>query len=270
MYAAAIVVLLGFVRSYKGQRMSLAKLIGSFGGAGLVMVELVFVVIGAGWVMFILNSTGLGEGFTLFLLKQAGDSLFLLLLIAAFASIILGMGMPTSAVYLLLAAMIAPAIAEAGVSPISAHMFILYFGMMSMITPPVALCAFTAASLTREDPMRTAMRSMMFAWVAYIIPFLFAYSPTLLLQGEWQTTMIDVATACVGVYFISTAFVGYATKEMNPAMRVLLAVLGLGAMLPATLASWVVFANVACIVIGVLYLFQNAAAARKAIAGAAE
>jgi len=270
MYAAVIVVLLGFVRSYKGQRMSLAKLIGSFGGAGLVLVELVFVVIGAGWVMFILNTTGLGEGFTLFLLKQAGDSLLLLLLIAAFASIILGMGMPTSAVYLLLAAMIAPAIAEAGVSPLSAHMFILYFGMMSMITPPVALCAFTAASLTREDPMRTAMRSMMFAWVAYIIPFLFAYSPTLLLQGEWQATMIDVATACVGVYFISTAFVGYATKEMNPAMRVLLAALGLGAMLPAMLASWVVFANVACIVIGVLYLFQNAAAARKAIAGAAD
>ena len=270
MYAAVIVVLLGFVRSYKGQRMSLAKLIGSFGGAGLVLVELVFVVIGAGWVMFILNSTGLGEGFTLFLLKQAGDSLLLLLLIAAFASIILGMGMPTSAVYLLLAAMIAPAIAEAGVSPVSAHMFILYFGMMSMITPPVALCAFTAASLTREDPMRTAMRSMMFAWVAYIIPFLFAYSPTLLLQGEWQATMIDVTTACFGVYFISTAFVGYASKEMSPAMRVLLAALGLGAMLPTMLASWVVFANVGCIVIGVLYLLQNAAAARKAIAGAEE
>jgi len=132
------------------------------------------------------------------------------------------------------------------------------------------LCAFTAASLTREDPMRTAMRSMMFAWVAYIIPFLFAYSPTLLLQGEWQATMIDVTTACFGVYFISTAFVGYASKEMSPAMRVLLAALGLGAMLPTMLASWVVFANVGCIVIGVLYLLQNAAAARKAIAGAEE
>ena len=118
--------------------------------------------------------------------------------------------------------------------------------------------------------MQTGWASMKLGWVAYIIPFLFAYSPTLLLQGEWQATMIDVATACVGVYFISTAFVGYATKEMNPAMRVLLAALGLGAMLPAMLASWVVFANIACIVIGVLYLFQNAAAARKAIAGAAD
>jgi TRAP transporter 4TM/12TM fusion protein len=270
MYSAAAVVVLGFVRSYRGEKMTVTKLVDSFGGAGLVMVELVFVVVGAGWVMFILNTTGLGEGFTLFLLRQAGDSLFLLLLIAGFASVILGMGMPTSAVYLLLAAMIAPAIAEAGVEPISAHMFILYFGMMSMITPPVALCAFTAASLTREDPMRTAMRSMMFAWVAYIIPFLFSYSPTLLLQGEWQDTLIDVTTACIGVYFVSTAFVGYATSAMNPAMRVALAVIGLGAMLPHSLADWVVYVNLGSAVIGILYLARNFVASRKAVPGAAE
>jgi TRAP transporter 4TM/12TM fusion protein len=264
MYAAGVVVLLGFVRSYRGARMTVKKLIASFGGAGLVMVELVFVVVGAGWVMFILNSTGLGEGFTLFLLKQAGESLFLLLVIAAFASIILGMGMPTGAVYLLLAAMIAPAISEAGVEPIAAHMFILYFGMMSMITPPVALCAFTAASLTREDPMRTAMRAMMFAWVAYVIPFLFTYSPTLLLQGDWTATLIDITTACIGVCFISTAFIGFAARPMTVPARVVLAALGLAAMLPATLAPWVVYANIGGIVLGALYLTQDVIANRRA------
>jgi TRAP transporter 4TM/12TM fusion protein len=264
MYAAGVVVLLGFLRSYRGARMTVAKLIESFGGAGLVMVELVFVVVGAGWVMFILNTTGLGEGFTLFLLKQAGESLFLLLLIAAFASIILGMGMPTGAVYLLLAAMIAPAISEAGVAPISAHMFILYFGMMSMITPPVALCAFTAASLTGEDPMRTALRSMMFAWVAYVIPFLFAYSPTLLLQGDWIATVIDITTACIGVCFISAAFVGYAARPMNGAARIFLGAAGLAALLPATLAPWIVFVNVGGFVLGALYLTQDIMANRRA------
>jgi TRAP transporter 4TM/12TM fusion protein len=264
MYAAAVVVVLGFVRSYRGARMTVKKLIDSFGGAGLVMVELVFVVVGAGWVMFILNSTGLGEGFTLFLLKQAGQNLFLLLLIAAFASIILGMGMPTGAVYLLLAAMIAPAISEAGVEPIAAHMFILYFGMMSMITPPVALCAFTAASLTREDPMRTAMKAMVFAWVAYVIPFLFTYSPTLLLQGDWPATVIDITTACIGVCFISTAFIGYAARPMSPAARILLATAGFAALLPATLAGWVVFANFGGFLIGALYLAQDVMANRRA------
>jgi len=269
MYAAAVVVVLGFVRSYKGQRMTPALLLNSFGDAGLVMVELVFVVAGAGWVMFILNATGLGEGFTLFLLRQAGESLFLLLLIAAFASVILGMGMPTSAVYLLLAAMIAPAISEAGVTPVAAHMFILYFGMMSMITPPVALCAFTAASLTREDPMHTALRSMVFAWVAYIIPFLFAYSPTLLMVGDWPAIAVDITTACVGVYFVSSAFVGYSSREMGPAGRVLLALFGLGAMLPTTLTGYGELVNVIAIALGVALLGRDYLAVRKAASGAA-
>jgi TRAP transporter 4TM/12TM fusion protein len=266
MYAAAVVVALGFVRSYKGERMTVKNLIGSFSGAGLVMVELIFVVAGAGWVMFILNVTGLGEGFTLFLLKQAGQSLFLLLVMAAFASIILGMGMPTSAVYLLLAAMIAPAISAAGVTPLSAHMFILYFGMMSMITPPVALCAFTAASLTREDPMRTAMKAMLFAWVAFIIPFLFAYSPTLLLVGPWQETLVDVTTACIGVYFTSSATIGYSVREMTWPGRIVLGVAGICAMLPASIATYIVFVNIAGIVLGALVLFRDHMAVKKAAA----
>ena len=270
MYAAAVVVVLGFVRAYKGQRMTPGKLLNSFGDAGLVMVELVFVVAGAGWVMFILNATGLGEGFTLFLLRQAGESLFVLLLIAAFASVILGMGMPTSAVYLLLAAMIAPAISEAGVTPIAAHMFILYFGMMSMITPPVALCAFTAASLTREDPMRTALRSMMFAWVAYIIPFLFAYSPTLLMVGDWPAIAVDIATACVGVYFVSSAFIGYSSRDMGPVGRVLLALFGLGAMLPSNLTAFGELPNIVAIALGVLLLGRDYLAVRRGAPGAAE
>jgi TRAP-type uncharacterized transport system fused permease subunit len=167
-------------------------------------------------------------------------------------------------VYLLLAAMIAPAISEAGVEPIAAHMFILYFGMMSMITPPVALCAFTAASLTREDPMRTALKAMVFAWVAYVIPFLFTYSPTLLLQGEWPATVIDISTACIGVCFISTAFIGYAARPMTASARLVLATAGLAAMLPATLATWVVYANIAGFIVGALYLTLDVAAKRRA------
>jgi len=118
--------------------------------------------------------------------------------------------------------------------------------------------------LTREDPMRTAMRAMMFAWVAYVIPFLFTYSPTLLLQGDWTATLIDITTACIGVCFISTAFIGFAARPMTVPARVVLAALGLAAMLPATLAPWVVYANIGGIVLGALYLTQDVIANRRA------
>jgi TRAP-type uncharacterized transport system fused permease subunit len=85
--------------------------------------------------------------------------------------------MPTVAVYVLLAALIAPAMTESGVMPMAAHMFVLYFGMMSFVTPPVAVAAFAAASIGKTDPFRTGFESMRFGWVAYIVPFLFVYSP---------------------------------------------------------------------------------------------
>lgn len=112
--------------------------------------------------------------------------------------------------------------------------------------------------------MRTAMKAMVFAWVAYVIPFLFTYSPTLLLQGDWPATVIDITTACIGVCFISTAFIGYAARPMSPAARILLATAGFAALLPATLAGWVVFANFGGFLIGALYLAQDVMANRRA------
>ncbi len=92
----------------------------------------------------------------------------------------LGMGMPTLGVYVLLAVLIAPALVEVGVTPLAAHMFILYLGMMSFVTPPVAIAAFFAANLAKADPMKTGWAAMRFSWTAYIVPFLFVFSPTLL------------------------------------------------------------------------------------------
>ena len=111
--------------------------------------------------------------------------------------------------------------------------------------------------------MRTAMKAMVFAWVAYVIPFLFTYSPTLLLQGEWPATVIDITTACIGVCYISTAFIGYAARPMNPAARLLLATAGFAALLPATLAGWVVYANFSGFVVGALYLTLDVMANRR-------
>ena len=137
----------------------------------------------AGFIIGVLNITGLSFALTLLLVQVGSGNLWLLLFLAAIVSIILGMGMPTVGVYVLLAALVAPAMVKIGLSPMASHMFVMYFGMMSMITPPVAIAAYAAASLAQTDPMKTGWTAVRFGWIAFIIPFLFIRSPSLLLEG---------------------------------------------------------------------------------------
>jgi TRAP-type uncharacterized transport system fused permease subunit len=160
--------------------------------------------------------------------------MFLLLLIGGVVCIVLGMGMPTSGVYVLLAFLVAPGLIEAGVDKIPAHLFILYFGMMSMITPPIALAAFAAAAISRADPMTTGFAAMRMGWVAYVIPFMFVLSPSLVLQGSADRIMLNTATAVIGVYLVSVAMVGYFSRRLSPAMRALLVLAGAAALFPDT------------------------------------
>jgi len=113
-------------------------------------------------------------------------------------------------------------------------MFILYFGMMSMITPPIALAAFAAASISRADPMRTGYAAMRMGWVAYVIPFLFVLSPTLIMVGTPWMIALNAATATVGVYIGSVAMTGYFTRPLSPVTRILLGIGGLAAVFPDT------------------------------------
>jgi TRAP transporter 4TM/12TM fusion protein len=234
MYATGAMIVLGALHSYKGRRMNLRRLVESFWNAGIATTELVMIVAAAGFVIGILNLSGGGFALTLVLVKLGGGHLFILLAIGALICIVLGMGMPTTGVYVLLAALVAPGLIEAGVDKLPAHMFILYFGMMSMITPPIALAAFAAASLSRADPMETGFAAMRMGWVAYIIPFLFVLSPSLLMIGEPWKILLNVCTASAGVYIASVAIVGYFTRPLGPALRALLAAGGLAAVFPDT------------------------------------
>jgi TRAP transporter 4TM/12TM fusion protein len=234
LYAVATIMVLGVVRRYKGRRMDLRNFAASFWDAGIATTELVMIVAAAGFVIGILNKSGGGFALTLFLVKLGGGNLYVLLLMAAIICIVLGMGMPTTGVYVLLAALVAPSLIEAGVAKLSAHMFILYFGMMSMITPPIALAAFAAASISRADPMRTGYAAMRMGWVAYVIPFLFVLSPTLIAVGTPWMIVLNVATATVGVYVASVAMVGFFTRPLGAVTRILLGVGGLAAVFPDT------------------------------------
>jgi len=180
-------------------------------------------------VIGVLNISGLGFGLTLSLVQLAAGSLLVLLVLAAIVSIILGMGLPTVGVYILLATLVAPALIEMGVDPIAAHMFIMYFGMMSMITPPVCVGAFAAAAIAESPPMRTGYAAMRFGWTAFVIPFMFVFSGTLLFKGDALHILIDLVAAFAGVWAVSAAMMGYGFRAMGPVIRLLYA--GAGACL---------------------------------------
>jgi len=252
-YSTATLVISLF-KEYRGEKLRLSDLYGVFADTGRVVIELLMIVSTAGFVIGILNLTGLGFALTFSLVGLAGDSMLVLLLIAAVICIVLGMGMPTLAIYVLLGALIAPAIVEAGVEDIPAHLFILYFGMMSMITPPIALAAFAASTLTKADPMATGFAAMKFGWTAYLVPFLFVFSPTLILFGEPADIAIDVTTVVIGTYYGSIAVVGYFVRNLNFAMRTILGVAGLAAMCPHGLFDGAPMAIVAGVGVGAILL----------------
>ncbi|MCI5076119.1 TRAP transporter fused permease subunit [Oricola sp.] len=228
--ASVAIVAVGFARGYKGDRLSLKTLGRVFVETGTSMVDLILIVAAAGFVIGILNITGLGFALTLLLVNSIGTNLFALLLISAFICTLLGMGMPTSGVYVLLAALIAPSLVQAGVTPVAAHLFILYFGMMSMITPPVALAAFAAATITKTDPLGTGFAAMRVGWAAYIIPFIFVATPSLLLEGSALEIVLAGVMSAIGIAAISAAVVGFLHERLGAGLRLVLAALGFAAL----------------------------------------
>lgn len=255
-------LLIAFFKSYRGVKLELTQLFDVFCDTGRVVIELLMITATAGFVIGILNLTGLGFALTFALTGLAGESLIVLLLISAVICIVLGMGMPTLAIYVLLGALIAPAIVEAGIEPIPAHLFILYFGMMSMITPPIALAAFAASTLTKANPMTTGFVAMKFGWTAYFVPFLMVYSPTLILMGETTDIVVNVSTAVAGTYFASLAVVGFMGRTLNPVFRLVLAVAGLAAMLPYEIFEQAAMINIIGIGLGAAIIVYEMFASR--------
>ena len=226
MVAGLAILIAGTLRSYRGERVTFSGLIRTTIETGQSMVPLILIVAGAGMVIGVLNATGLGFALSMVLLQAVGTNAWALILIAAVICIILGMGMPTSGVYVLLATLVAPSLVQAGIAPIAAHLFILYLGMMSMITPPIALAAFAAATISGASPMATGMAAVRIGWSAFVLPFLFVASPSLVLEaGAWLAGR-DFVLALVGIYSVSAALVGYAGQRLGVGMRAALAVAG--------------------------------------------
>ena len=231
--SAAFVIVTSLVFGYQSKRPPLKVLFGTLAGTGRSVVEIIVISAGAGIVIGVLNVTGLSFNLTYALIQIGGGSAIALLILSALVCIVLGMGLPTLGVYVLLASLVAPALIKVGIPPIAAHLYVLYFGMMSMITPPIAIAAFAAASIAKAPAMQTGFSAVKFGWAAYVVPFLFVLSPTLLLIGKPVDIAVAVVTAVFGVWLVSAAIAGYFSARLSPVMRGLFGLCGLLALIPA-------------------------------------
>ena len=190
-------------------------------------LQLVAVCATAGIIVGVIALTGIGSRFSAVLLGLAEHSQFLALIFAMFVSIVLGMGMPTTAAYVVAASVMAPGLINLGIEPLTAHFFIFYFAVISAITPPVALAAYAGAALSGSDPLKTSVESFKFGLAAFIVPYMFYLSDEMLLQGSWVDSVHVTATAAVGVYLLSAAVQGWFFGRASSVIRVILLAGGL-------------------------------------------
>ncbi len=252
---------------YQGTRLGPRRILEALRRTGMACVEIVMITAAAGLAIGVLNLSGLSFGLTLALVQLGEGHLMVLLVSAAVVCIVLGMGMPTLGVYVLLAALVAPAIVEVGVAPMAAHLFVLYFGLMSMITPPIAIAAFAAATVAEADPMRTGFAAVRFGWLAYVVPFLFIGSPGLLLRGEAAAIVVAIASSAAGVWLMCAAVVGYSLRRIEWPERILFALAGAGLMAPASWSHWQA-AKLAGLGLAAVLIARDLAARRRSAEGA--
>ena len=245
MAASAVIVVLGFAVGYAGHRMPLRDLWQAVVQTAGGLCEILVISAAAGFIMGLFQVSGLAFAFAAYLVDLGGESLVLLLILAAVVSIILGMGLPTIGVYVMLAILVAPALVKVGVPPLAAHLFILYFGMMSLITPPVAPAAYVAAAIAGSPSMATGWTAMRFGWSSYIVPFLFVYSPAILMQGSIADIGIVTLTSIAGIWLICAAMVGFFTRVLPLAARLAFVAAGIMMLSPHQVSPFMLWVNIA-------------------------
>ena len=193
------------------------------GAVGTVEVAAICAVVGL--IIGPITLTGLGLNFSAWVGDVARGSLLIGLPIAMLASLLLGMGVPTTAQYIIISALVCPALIQMGVLPIAAHLFILYFGTRADITPPVALAAYAGAGIARSDPMKTGVTAFLLGLAGYVIPFMFVYNTGLVLHGTPFNIILAIFVAIVGIMCLASAVQGCLLTRTKPLERLLLFVI---------------------------------------------
>ena len=206
-YATALLLVLN--QLFNRERWGWRALMAFLEVNGRTFVELVGILAGCGLLIGAFSLTGVISSLANDMLTIAGNNALLLLAMTAVTSLVLGLGLTTTACYIFLAILIGPALEQAGLNKLAVHMFVFYWGMLSAITPPVAIASFAAAGIANSPPMQTGWESMRIGSIIYFIPFFFVLNPAFVLQGPWWESLLLTATAGIGVIFICGGLQGY-------------------------------------------------------------
>ncbi|WP_295580246.1 TRAP transporter permease [uncultured Oscillibacter sp.] len=267
-YSAAIAILVTIIVGllnglfYKEEKLTFGKFVDALeaGSKGAITVAVACAM--AGIVAGCITSTGLASKLITAIVSVSGGQKMIALVLTMLCCIVLGMGVPTTANYCIMAATCAPILTNEaiGIPIMAAHFFVFYFGIVADITPPVALAAYAGSAIAKAPPMKTAFNATKLAIAAFIVPYIFALNPAMLLVNtQWFEVVQIVISALIGLFGVAAALNGFLYCKINPIFRLLLAAGGLGMMIPG------VWSDVTgLVVVGGIVLFQRAAARRRA------
>ena len=218
-YSIIALVVLAMVR--KSSRLSGRQILDCLANGARCAVSIAVATAVVGIVVGMINLTGLGLQLSGMIIRLTGSRLMPTLVLTMAACLILGMGLPTSAAYIVAGTVVAPVLLKLNIDPLLAHFFVFYFAIISVVTPPVAVASYAAAGMAKANPTRVGWQAMALGLVAFIVPYMFVSTPGLLMQDVWYTILLNFATAAVGVFMLACGIQGYWKTNMSWPVRVL-------------------------------------------------
>ena len=225
MYSAFFAIVAAYIVSFcrRFSRLNPQRLMAALVSGVEAVLPVAIACAAAGIIIGIITLTGLGLRFSSLIISISGGNSLIALLLTMLTSLLLGMGLPTAAAYILVATLVAPALVEMGINLLAAHLFVFYAAMLSSITPPVALAAYAAAGLAKANPLQIALTAMKYGIAAFIVPFFFAYDPVLIGSGSAAAIVLAAITAILGAICIATAIQGWFLLPCSIIERIVLA-----------------------------------------------
>ena len=262
-YGTIVAIVVGIIN--KDDRMTPSKFVNGLENGGKNCLSIGIACGIAGIISVCITMTGLGGKLITYVVKLSGGNLFIALFLTMICCIILGMGVPTTANYCIMASTCAPILIKMGYPLVAAHFFVFYFGIVADITPPVALAAYAGSAIAKSNPMKTGINATKLAIAAFIVPFIFAYNPQMLFENVTSVFQVIqiVITALLGIFAVAAGLEGYILRTMRWPLRVLAVIGGLTLLIPGTVSDLIGLVIVAGII--VLQVMQNKKAAREAV-----
>lgn len=238
----------------KESRMGIKKVLSALEDAGKSIIEIALACGAAGIVIGVLSLTGLGMKISGILVILSGGKVFVLAVFIAISGIILGMGLPTVGVYIVLAVVMAPALIQLGIQPIVAHFFAFHYGVLAAITPPVALAVYAGAAIAHGDFWKTGIAAIKIGIVTFIIPFMYLYGPEILGIGLWYEVLQAVVSSSIAIFGIASAVQGYPIK--NVPVRILIAFFALNLFVVGLITDIIGFIGL-CLVFSIWFIHRR-------------